>query len=569
MYRVRGKRALLVFSVVFAQNVGIGTSTPSQRLVVAGNIGLEANAAAFVGTLDPYRLELRVHNQISVVLQPSGTTAPAWSLHRDGGDTRGIGAVDWQYFRANDAQVASGNYSVIAGGRENRAAGTYAVVGGGYQNTASDSGAVVAGGLSNRAYLLASVLGGVRDTANAVFSFVGGGLENRAGDSGSDSGAVVVGGWRNRARRVFTAVVGGYQDTAWSPYAFVGGGYQNRAGDHNTLDTAAAVLGGWRNRARGRFTVVVGGKEDTAYGRYSIAMGGYQNRAGDSFADTGAVIAGGWRNKVDGNFGAILGGVADTAVGTASFIGCGMRNRAGQNETDTGAIVVGGIHNRAMEKFSAVLSGSRNVAVGNHSVIIGGSENSTAGSYVLIFGRGVAAANESYRVFFFDSTSGASGRLALNRRGAEYPIHVGTNGSNGNGAYLSAGGAWTNASSRAKKERFKALLPQEVLQKIRALRVEGWYYKGTQEYHIGPCAEDFHDAFGTGVLDGPDARTSLAASDVAGVGLLGIQALAQQNEELRVHYLRLEAEVQRLSQLVEKLQAENLQLRQTLKAGTP
>lgn len=37
---------------------------------------------------------------------------------------------------------------------------------------------------------------------------------------------------------------------------------------------------------------------------------------------------------------------------------------------------------------------------------------------------------------------------------------------------------------------------------------------------------------GTGVLDGPDASSSLAASDVAGVALLGIQGLYRRIQNL-------------------------------------
>ncbi len=42
-------------------NVGIGTTTSSQKLTVAGNIGIQAGANSFIGTLDNYALSLRTN----------------------------------------------------------------------------------------------------------------------------------------------------------------------------------------------------------------------------------------------------------------------------------------------------------------------------------------------------------------------------------------------------------------------------------------------------------------------------------------------------------------------------
>ncbi|GIV24155.1 MAG: hypothetical protein KatS3mg025_1814 [Bacteroidia bacterium] len=224
--------------------------------------------------------------------------------------------------------------------------------------------------------------------------------------------------------------------------------------------------------------------------------------------------------------------------------------------------------------YGVISGGFMNTASGLLSVVVGGYSNTANGSYNLVFGENTdPSVTESHRVYFFGDGSSPggfanpSGFLVINRLNGDYPIHVGTNGTNGNGAYLSAGGVWTNASSRVKKDRFRPLDAGEVLERIRALPVEGWYYKGTNEYHIGPYAEGFHDAFGTGVLDNPeDARTSLAALDVAGVALLGIQALAERDEAYERRIAALEAENAQLRAAVEGLRAEVQRLREIVVA---
>ncbi|MEI6346149.1 MAG: immunoglobulin-like domain-containing protein [bacterium] len=92
------------------------------------------------------------------------------------------------------------------------------------------------------------------------------------------------------------------------------------------------------------------------------------------------------------------------------------------------------------------------------------------------------------------------------------------------GAYVTTGGTWTNASSRAGKENFTALDSLDVLQKINALDVTRWNYKSESAgtTHIGPVAEDFYAAFGTG--SGPG---SISTIDPSGVALIGIQALSR------------------------------------------
>ena len=118
-------------------------------------------------------------------------------------------------------------------------------------------------------------------------------------------------------------------------------------------------------------------------------------------------------------------------------------------------------------------------------------------------------------------------------------IQVGTSASNGNGAYLSAAGIWTNASSRSFKEAFAAVDPLDVLERLVALPITRWRYRDAPEdgEHLGPMAEDFRDAFALG----GDGRY-IGTVDADGVALAAIQGLnAKLESELEVRDRELAA----------------------------
>lgn len=96
-----------------------------------------------------------------------------------------------------------------------------------------------------------------------------------------------------------------------------------------------------------------------------------------------------------------------------------------------------------------------------------------------------------------------------------------------NGAKLSNGGTWVNASSRALKEGFAQVDVRGVLDKVVALPVTLWNYRTSAEgTHLGPVAEDFKAAFG---LAG-DGK-SISTVDADGVALAAIQGLNAKLEE--------------------------------------
>jgi len=437
------------------------------------------------------------------------------------------------------SNTASGIYGTVAGGANNTASGLRSAVGGGHRNTASNEDCFVGGGFYNAASANgAAVGGGTYDTSKAVFGAVFSGYTNLAGDETTDTAAYVGGGYNNSATAKYATVGGGRNNSALNEYSVVGGGRSNTASGNNSTvaggisNTASGdtstICGGWYNTADTSHSAISGGYNNTASGFASFVGGGWSNTA----SGTGSNVVGGALNTTDNNQSTVCGGSLNTASGSQSIVGAGGQNTASGHCS----VIGGGYQNGNAGDYSAISVGYRDTLT-------------SSADYSMAFGVNVYV-NASYRVVFFDGDN--SGRFGLNRDdhdgGISFPIHVGDTTTNGNGAYLSAGGAWSDGSSREFKENFQQLDGKEVLNRIDNLPMESWEYKGTGERHIWPCAEDFHEQFDVGVIkeDGVRDTRYLAAGDVAGVALAGVKELAKENRELRERIVQLEALVEAL-----------------------
>ena len=80
------------------------------------------------------------------------------------------------------------------------------------------------------------------------------------------------------------------------------------------------------------------------------------------------------------------------------------------------------------------------------------------------------------------------------------------------GAYVSAGGVWTNSSSRALKENIESLTVEEALATLAKLEpVQFNYRSDSAESHVGFIAEDVPDLVAT------NDRASLSTMDIVAV----------------------------------------------------
>lgn len=321
---------------------------------------------------------------------------------------------------------------------------------------------------------------------------------------GHESGLSNTLGWSNN----FIGQGAGYSNTTGTNGIFIG----NDAGRSNTVANGNILIG--RNSGYS----LTGIDANTYWGNVFIG-----NMTGNSMT-TGSTnfIAGinAGQNKTAGDNNVIIGSYA------------GTNNGAGSNNTFVGAGTGSGT------------AGSGNVFLGYNA---GYSETGSNKLYI-------ANSSSSIPLVYGDFSGGMVG-INLNPASLVHPFQVGNNTSNGNGAYLSAGGTWTAGSSRTFKDRFTSLDIADVINKIEGLDIKGWYYKKTNEFHIGPVAEDFFNAFGTGDNSSQDVSKYLSPSDVAGVTMIAVKELIKQNVEQKEKIEKQQADIDNLKAELEQIKA--------------
>jgi hypothetical protein len=503
-----------------------------------GNYGIGRDQANFSGN---------VRTQIN--FSRYGDTDGNYSTVSGGYDNRAN--ANYATTSGGQGNETSGNHSLIAGGRYNVASGNYAIVTGGDDNDATGQHAFIGGGRYHEAAgQLSCIVGGDANETNNSQEFIGGGQYNIT-----------------NARR--SVICGGENHNANGEESFIGGG------DGNETNNSHEFIGAGRwNTTNSSLSAIVGGEDNETTGTQAFIGGGRNHLA----SAERSVICGGDNNDASGSESAICGGEDNETSGVQSFIGGGKHHETsgqwsvvcGGDDSDAGgdaSIIGAGRWNEVQGDFCGILAGRNNeiTSAAQYSYIPAGDDNAVSGDYSTAFGRYCSASgnytsavgegcevsgnhsfafgdnvdiSDNYETAFYNGNN--SGHFGINREDPDYPIHIGTGTGNGNGAYLTNGGTWTNGSSRLFKDRFKQLDKKDVLDKIIDMEICGWHYKNTREYHIWPFAEDFRRAFGTGDLAAPGSEKYLAAGDIAGVSLIGVQQLAKENKELKQRIANLE-----------------------------
>jgi hypothetical protein len=527
-------------------------SIPSNTWGLHGNFGIGCTAspcARFLGTEDGSSLEFRVNDQRALRIEPqvdpgTGSFAPNMIGGFSGNVANGtaVGATIGGGGEANSVNTVSNHFTTIAGGNDNTATGDAATVGGGAANFAGPG-------------LEATVAGGFANSASGDFAVVSGGRGNNA----SAVKATVSGGGQTDDSNASTG------NRVTDDFGVVGGGGNNQAGSADTDTTNgnfATVSGGTSNIAQGSASTVAGGSINIASGFASVVSGGQSNQATDLFA----TVSGGNGNIASNRFSTVAGGQVNRASGFASF----AAGSGADTNHHTGAFVWAD-NNVSHQEFLQATADNQFVvrATGGFDLIAGidGSGNPDPAKTVGIAADsgaiGIGIANPLARLHVssgggtpqaeLDQTAaGDFSRLRMGLIGSPlWDIAVGgpndvmnffsgvagnlmTLSSSGNpltmknGAFLSSGGTWTNASDRNAKTNFAAVDAKEVLERITAIPIQSWSYKSEAASirHIGPMAQDFFAAFNVGEDD-----KHITTVDEGGVALAAIQGLNQKLEE--------------------------------------
>lgn len=324
-------------------------------------------------------------------------------------------------------------------------------------------------------------------------------------------------------------IVGTASALALSAGATVAGGMNNQA-----IDYASSVGGGKSNRATETGATVGGGSFNTAAALDSTVPGGENNCAGGRYS-----FAGGQRAEVR-----VPTGLTAAQLGD----GCAGVSNSGDSNGDEGTFVwadaqasdfvSSGSNQYLIRAAGGFLFNTNSLPSFVDDFVIkarnGNGDPST--DLTLVSGSGKVA-----RIELGDSTG--SILLIPNDLAAGEPRLIAPGGVGG-AATLSNGGTWTNASSRSYKTSFGDVDPLAILNRLVALPISTWTYRGSEEgTHLGPMAEDFKAAFD---LAG-DGR-SIATVDADGVALAAIQGL---NRKLETENASLRAELAELRALVE------------------
>lgn len=161
-------------------------------------------------------------------------------------------------FVAGQSCIASGDWSSVGGGRNNRARGAYSVVSGGGESTQADSNSALGAH--------SAIGGGHRNVASNNISNITGGYSNLA----SGHGSVVTGGDDNEASGNRSAALGGWSNIASGDQSVTVGGFDNLASGSRSF------AAGDQCRATGNYSSAIGGSLNFSSGSFAVSIG---NRA--------------------------------------------------------------------------------------------------------------------------------------------------------------------------------------------------------------------------------------------------------------------------------------------------
>ena len=348
------------------------------------------------------------YTNANLALVPNGTGAIVAQVPdgtNTGGNARGAYAVDLQTTTNLADRVASGDYSVISGGRRGKASGLFSTIGGGDTNFSTSNYTTTSGGASNlvssnystvsggesntvSSGTHATVVGGKSNTSTGQYS-VSGGYSNVA----SGQGGVAL-GYNNT---VIDGIAIGYGNEARDYYSFAGG-YNNTARGSNS------TAFGYQNDATGGSSVVSGGYDNSATSTYATVVGGRGNTSNGNYSVSGG------RNTTASNYGSVAIGIQSLASGHNSIA------LSGGTASGTRSVLVG---RGTSQGDGSVSIGSYNNAIAGRSVAIGDGNNATAGGATAIGTGSIAYLRGQFAIgynLYLDTPTGLQCSIVMSKK---------------------------------------------------------------------------------------------------------------------------------------------------------
>jgi len=366
---------------------------------------------------------------------------------------------------------------------------------------------------------------GMKNNTGSQNSFFGGssGANNLTGNRNSFFGNLSGYNTNTGGGNAFFGEATGYNNTSGAANSFfgTGTGYANKTGSFNCFY-------GWASGVSNTL-----GGINAFYGSYA----GRNNTTGNQNSFFGANSG---RYNISGTGNSFFGNGSGTFNSTGSensFFGTdsGFNNSTGKSNSffgeDAGSKNIRGYGN----SFFGTSSGYN--AQGSNNVCVGRSAGATLGglsSGNIVIGHQAGTPN-------LDTLMN---RLFIDNESSDTPLIYGEFDNDHiviNGTFEVTAGL-SNPSSRAVKTNYSTVDASDVLDKIAVMDIQEWnYIAHPGQRHIGPFAAEFHSAFGLGKDD-----SSISTIDASGVALVAIQALQQENNELKKLILDLTERVNSL-----------------------
>ncbi len=539
---------IVIQQLAMAQNVGIGTTEPMNKMHIVGNLLVNTPTSA-TGTPPTVAQTKTLPGLGTVSFLNTDSTGRLY----DSGGPAGNYGIDHDSkanipFSSNIAievtletmDLNTGDSLII---KESSTGATLLAVGNVYNSTGR--------WVFNSSSLYINFKSNVDFNTGAGFSLLfrrlynySSSLPDIAGIAGTalffdaKAGAFRTGNINNSEKGQYSAAMGlgvtanGFASTAMGAGVTAGGNASTAMGLSVTAGGFASTAMGFNTTATGENSTAMG-RQTFARGDYSTAMGNFTSTSGENSTAMGRLTnASGENSTAMGKY-TDATGYASTAIGDSSLAGGSVSFATGFRTT------AGGDYSTAMGRQTTA-GGDFSTAMGNNV-----STNNETGSFII-------GDNSSATIMLSPAANFFSARFA-----GGYLLVTSSNLSSG--CVLSAGAnAWSAFSDVRTKENFAEVNGEDFLKKISGFHLTSWNYKKQDPKtfrHYGPMAQDFYAAFGKDKYGTIGNDTTINSADFAGVSFIAIQALEKRTQEIDLLKKQNTSGVGRLEEL-EKNQQE-------------